>query len=275
MKKFVLLIIAVIMCVSFVIPVMATEMGEINIGDTVTFGVYEQDNNLDNGKEPIEWEVLDIQDGKALLLSIYALDCVPYNNYSVEESIYYDRETYQGDGHEFATTWETCTLRAWLNEDFLNEAFNDSEAAMIVETTVINNDYYMAGLETPASEGGNDTQDKVYLLNIEEINKYYGIDLIDDVDTESVICQVTDYGKEHCIQNWAEMSNEPIESRAEWYQSKEEKAFGKNWCYWWLRSSGYGNSCAIYINSKGRYNDMGAVFESYVAVRPAIWINIE
>lgn len=50
-----------------------------NIGDIVTFGHYDQDNNEDNGAEPIQWEVIDIQDGKALLLSRYVIDNASYN----------------------------------------------------------------------------------------------------------------------------------------------------------------------------------------------------
>lgn len=38
------------------VPPLSTK---VKIGDTVTFGNYEQDNNLDNGQESIEWEVLD------------------------------------------------------------------------------------------------------------------------------------------------------------------------------------------------------------------------
>ena len=53
-------------------PVSAEESGSIsdsvNIGEYVTFGHYEQDNNLENGKEPIEWKVLDKKDGRVLLL---------------------------------------------------------------------------------------------------------------------------------------------------------------------------------------------------------------
>ena len=45
----------------------------ISVGDVLAFGHYEQDNNPDNGPEPIEWIVLDVQDGKALLLSRYGL----------------------------------------------------------------------------------------------------------------------------------------------------------------------------------------------------------
>ena len=81
----------------------------VEVGDTIEFGEYEQDNKSD--KEPIEWNVLDIQDNKALIISKYGLDAKKYN------------EEYQ------SVTWENCTLRKWLNEDFYNEAFS-SKAKM-------------------------------------------------------------------------------------------------------------------------------------------------
>lgn len=90
-----------------------------NIGDYVFFGSYEQDNSVSNGKERIEWLVVDIQEGKALLLSKYALDCQPLftgNSYS---------------------SWKNCSLREWLNNDFLNTAFTDGEQELI---SVINYD---------------------------------------------------------------------------------------------------------------------------------------
>ena len=45
------------------------DFSSISIGEYFAFGVYEQDNDLTNGKEPIEWLVLDVQDGEDLLLS--------------------------------------------------------------------------------------------------------------------------------------------------------------------------------------------------------------
>ena len=47
----------------------------IIVGDYISFGSYEQDNDVTNGKEPIEWLVLDVQEGKAKILSRYALNC--------------------------------------------------------------------------------------------------------------------------------------------------------------------------------------------------------
>ena len=49
------------------------------VGSIITFGAYEQDNNTRNGKEPIEWQVLEIKGGRALLISKYGLDAKRYN----------------------------------------------------------------------------------------------------------------------------------------------------------------------------------------------------
>ena len=83
-------------------------------GSIVTLGRYEQDHNAGNGPEPIEWIILDMQEGRALLLSRYALDTMPYNTESAD------------------VTWETCSLRAWLNDEFLNNTFTDEERAAIL-----------------------------------------------------------------------------------------------------------------------------------------------
>ncbi len=91
----------------------------ISEGDYVTFGSYEQDNNLTNGPEPIEWLVLDVQEGKALLISKLGLDCQPYN--SIRMGI----------------PWEDCSLRTWMNNTFFNTAFLAGEQEQIVATYVI------------------------------------------------------------------------------------------------------------------------------------------
>ena len=82
-------------------------------GSIVLFGRYEQDGNLENGTEPIEWIVLGSDDNGMLLLSRYVLDCVPYKN--DDERI----------------SWDKCNLRNWMNNDFYNIAFADSEKKAI------------------------------------------------------------------------------------------------------------------------------------------------
>ena len=94
----------------------------LKVGDIVQFGRYEQDNDLENGPEPIEWRVLEIKDQAALLLSRSILDLKSYH--------YRDTET----------SWMNCTLRKWLNEDFVEAAFVPAEAERIIEF-----EYYEGG----------------------------------------------------------------------------------------------------------------------------------
>lgn len=109
-----------------------------SVGDYVIFGSYEQDNDLENGKEDIEWLVLDVIDDKALLISKYALGYGLNSNNSVRE---------------------------WLNGEFIDSAFTNDEIKMISNTSVsYYEDFRLA------------TQDKVFSLSIDEANKYFNSD---------------------------------------------------------------------------------------------------
>lgn len=191
-------------------------------GDYVFFGAYEQDNNTSNGKEDVEWLVLEVKDGKALVISKYALDCKPYNTSNTD------------------VTWETCTLRKWLSNDFLGSAFSTEEKAMIPTVAVSadkNPDY--------STNPGNATQDQVFLLSITEFNKYFSSD-------SARQCKPTDYA----VANGA------------W-----ESDSGN--CWWWLRSPGSNQDYAASVFPDGDVH----VYGNYVrygnyAVRPALWIDL-
>ena len=122
------------------------------VGGIVTFGRYEQDGSEENGPEEIEWIVLHVQDGKVLLLSKYGLEAQRYNKKKTD------------------VTWETCTLRAWLNDDFLNKAFDPEEQSAILTTEVDNSD--AQGYSGWITSGGNNTKDKIFLLSCTETNLY-------------------------------------------------------------------------------------------------------
>ncbi|MBE6802677.1 MAG: toll/interleukin-1 receptor domain-containing protein [Ruminococcaceae bacterium] len=193
-----------------------------NVGDIYTFGSYEQDNDTSNGKEAIEWLILDKQGTQILVISKYALDCKPYN----EEYEY--------------VTWETCTLRSWLNDEFINAAFTEEEKAMIPTVTVTAD-------ENPeySTDPGNDTEDRVFVLSINEANEYFSSD-------DERACQPTNYA----VANGA------------W-----ESEIGN--CWWWLRSSGRSQFDAAAVLNDGGVIKYGFVVD-YVddAVRPALWINL-
>ena len=123
----------------------------LKVGDIVKMGHYEQDNNTVNGAELIEWEVLDVQDGKALLLSRYALD---NKRFCAEK---YNRQT-----------WDVCEIRTWLNNTFYDNAFDKEEKEKIILSPV------SADLN-PKDDGksqGTGTNDNVFLLSIKEVEKY-------------------------------------------------------------------------------------------------------
>ena len=110
-------------------------------GSRVFFGVYEQDGNLKNGKEPILWRVLEISDDTILLLSEFGLVCKYYHD--VYEHV----------------TWETSYIRKWLNTKFLDSSFTKSEINAIKENKVITGESKLY-----QNSGGKNTLDKVFLL---------------------------------------------------------------------------------------------------------------
>ncbi len=195
----------------------------VNVGDIYSFGSYEQDNNKSNGQENIEWLVLAKDGTKILVISKYALDCKPYNT----------RDT--------GVTWETCTLREWLNSDFINAAFSADEKAMIPAVTVSadKNPNYR-------TNPGNTTQDKVFLLSITEVNKYFS-------SYNARECEPTDY---------ADSGGAYVST------------YNGN-CWWWLRSPGYSQYRAAVVDDYGDVNEYGRVANCLIyAVRPALWIDL-
>lgn len=113
-------------------------------GDIIPFGKY-------------EWRVLDVQNGKALLLSEKIIEQRAYHDPFASSPPLSDE-----------ITWETCTLRGYLNGKFYN-SFSEEDKARIIETTIKNPDNLWYG-----TIGGNDTRDKIFLLSIEEADRYFG-----------------------------------------------------------------------------------------------------
>ena len=200
-----------------------------DVGDIIEFGAYEQDNDTSNGKEPIEWQVLERDGDKVLVISKYALDCKPYN------TEYED------------VTWETCTLRTWLNETFLNEAFSEAEQ-IIIQTTEVSAD------RNPdwSTDPGNATEDKIFLLSIIETYTYFASD-------EASMCVPTAYA----IANGA-------------WTSGSYNVDGEATCWWWLRSPGLYQYGAALVYRDGGVDSIGHyVFIDSDGVRPAMWIYLD
>ena len=139
------------------------------VGSSFFMGQFEQDNNTDNGTEPIEWTVLDLKDGKAFVVSKKILI---YKPFSEKENV----------------AWENSTIRQWLNNDFYNTAFSDEEKVRVIETK-------QKGIQSNTVFWDRDyavltphySFDKVTLLSSDEVSQYFSSD---DTDLDA---EYTDY----------------------------------------------------------------------------------
>jgi len=203
-------------------------MSEAQAGSYVTFGSYEQDGNPDNGAEALEWLVLAKEDSRILLISRYGID---FTHFHLSRSV---------------VTWETCYIREWLNNTFVNTAFTEEEKAVIPSVTV-------KADKNPNKEGskspGNDTTDQLFLLSIPEAYQYLSTD-------EARVCYATKYAMGQ-------------ESAADHFDRNAETAR----TMWWLRTPGTSRFKAAYVDMIGAISEYGTeVDANAIAIRPAMWV---
>jgi len=183
--------------------------------------------------ETIKWRVLSSTDGELFVMAEKILDSKAYNQVNTD------------------VTWETCTLRDWLNNDFFNIAFNSSEQSEIILSTVINEDNPWYN-----TDGGNDTEDNLFLLSFNETNNpAFGFSSNYDTDTARE-AKGTDFSK----------SNGLLLTTDSFYFGNSD---------WWLRSPGdyQYNAGFIYYGGDVCYSSEGVHFTSG-GVRPVFKINL-
>ena len=211
---------------------------QFSSGRYVTLGTYPQSANGDD-LTPIEWLVLARDGNKALLISRYGLDVQPYNSEKTD------------------VTWETCTLRTWLNNTFFNKAFTPAEQATILTTTVYN--FWTEGNTEWESGGGNTTQDRIFLLSYEEANQYLQVKYRQGIGDNNRASRVTP--TEYALARGAYTQD---------YKTPEGADAG----WWWLRSPGREQHHAAIVNHNG-FLFYNVVSSTSGLVRPVMWINIE
>ncbi len=158
-------------------------------------------------------------------------------------------ETYE------SVTWETSTLRKWLNEKFYNIAFTAEEQEAVLEQTLVNADN-----EEYGTEGGADTVDKVYLPSIVDIcQENYGFSVDKDFDDNVRIGRATAYAER---------------------QNMGMGVAGRGKCVWWLRSPGSNTKFATIISDRGSVSTFGnevngtVYYHNYLGVRPALHLDL-
>jgi len=138
-----------------------SDIATAQIGEIVKLGTY-------NGK-PIEWNIVYKEEGLCLLVAKDAVVEKPYNNEGGSTSPSSDLYS--------ANEWSKCSLRKWLNEDFYNNAFSDEAKNYIVKCNLTND-----VSEAYTKSGGENTEDKVFILSFSECDKFlysYSNDLLD------------------------------------------------------------------------------------------------
>ena len=194
---------------------------DYKIGETIEFGNYPQDK--DGTEKPIEWIVMKKEGNQVLLLSKYVLDAKPYNKEWED------------------VTWETSDIRQWLNNEFYTTAFNKAEKAKIQTSLIKNEDNSKYG-----TNGGNDTEDKVFLLSEKETETLFS-------NKEERIAKATEYATKSGV-----------------YVNEEKAA------WWWLRSPGDNSKNAAEVWNYGWVGRSGDDVDcSNDGVRPALHLNLQ
>jgi tetratricopeptide (TPR) repeat protein len=180
----------------------------------------------------ITWRVLDAQGGKVLLISDKVIENRAYNTETT------------------AVTWETCTLRKYLNGGFYNKLGNMKTFVAETRNNNQNNHWYN-------TSGGNATTDKVFLLSLDEVCRYFG-DSMDNLNKRKGATISADY--------FDDVNN--------------KNRIAKNWkgetCMWWLRSPGITDKRAAGVSYIGHVS-VDSLYVGYAGggVRPALWLNLE
>ena len=187
----------------------------------------------------LNWRVLDVQGKRALIITENIIELRRYNVELKE------------------VTWETCTLRKYLNGEFYAK-FTKEDQGRIAETKITNpyNLWYGA-------KGGNDTTDKIFLLSLEEADKYFG----NSGDYFNRIRKEYKEGKWIPANNGYGFSNANDSGRIAKYNDKAS--------WWWLRSPGSIGFFAAHVFDDGIVLVLGD-FVAYdeIGVRPALWLNL-
>ena len=233
-------------------------MPHMNEEGYIVFGAYEQDGDESNGPEPIEWEVLEENGNGTFLVSRYVLDVQPYNT------------------EETDVTWESCTLRSWLNDEFLNKAFTEREQEHIRITEVMNpdNPYY-------GTPGGNSTRDRIFLLSADEAISHYSFNSWNDEYqygySQELIIPPTAYADQQGAFSLV-IDEEYYNGRdGGWGLASENYSrdcIGREGFWWWLRSPGKISSFACPVYSDGDFGWYGRsnVVNGRGGLRPALYI---
>ena len=213
----------------------------MKVWETIRFGEY-------------DWRVLDVQDGRALLLSDKAI---------------IENKPYHPEWGEMR--WENCALRTWLNGEFY-ESFGGAKSR-IAETQVETPDNPWFG-----SKGGDPTSDRIFLLSIEEVVRYFGDSgqLVSKRPEPEI--EVWDDDLYDPDGEYSDDDSDNVYIIDDQYNDARMAGGAKSGLrvWWWLRTPGFKNLCAAGVGGTGHIDLAGLdVFDGFGCVRPALWLVLE
>lgn len=196
--------------------------------------------------EPVKWRVLEADDATAtaLVVSDVALDGQKFNHTSS------------------SATWETCTLRGWLQRMFLSSCLTTAEQGAVVQQELAN-----IGNSTYGTSGGANTADAIFLLAESDVwsgegAMRHGFATSGGAYDEARRCRTSDYA--HAM--GASRALPPTAGGPDYYSGN---------CDWWLRTRGRYENYACFTLSSGKVNCFGDdQNRDNNAVRPAMRISL-
>lgn len=195
-----------------------------DIGDIIIFGRH--------SGSPLQWRICDISADKkwAYILSLDILFQEQYNaTYTV-------------------ITWESCTIRNWLNTVFLHRFKTDEQQKIGIATLQNENNPWFK------TSGGKDTKDRIFLPSLTEVIKYMGGN--GSIARRSVV----------------RGASALIDDR---YNNDRIATFKNVADRWLLRTPGKTGEFVTSVFSSGCISVEGSrIHRATGGVRPALWLNI-
>ena len=253
------------------------KLSDLEIGDYVAIGHIEQDNCEANGEDPIYWKVYDKRDDQVLLIADNVIDGQRFNSEDV------------------SVNWADSSLRKYLNEEFYQKVFTEQEKDLILTSHLQNRsyadylqDYYLRpnnyiSYETLSDvDNGADSDDKVFLLDINEAITYLG-----EEDDYYPSFLDEDNGPKDWLEQWGRYgidlsygasgrlcrpSDKIIRYSTVGYSDYHQSST-RHYANYWLRTMGDRQNSAIVVTDIGAFMPYNVAAEN-VGIRPAMWIKI-
>lgn len=177
-----------------------------------------------------KWHILDIQNDRALIITEDVIELRPYHNKYKE------------------TTWHDCEMRNYLNGEFYDR-FDENSKSRILHVTNKNMDNPWYG-----TIAGNETIDKIFLLSLDEVCKYFG----DSTDKL--------YNR----------GNNRYWKKNDENNSKRRARFNDTYWWWWLRSPGRHNRVTAYVHGTDGCVGVNGnnITNGNGGIRPALWLKM-